>query len=149
LIDVFTLLMIRIGWQVSQAKDPITDQNNVTAVIRGDNASIEFRCAVGEKPSLAYVPDEFLGGGGTSYALRDFIYRFDGAKPELESWKHLNRYAVPYSEKRAAAFVTKMIGAKQLVIRAERYDGRRIDSIFDLTGAPQAFHQAFQACGIR
>jgi hypothetical protein len=149
MISMVLALMIRAGWEVTAAKDPITDRTNVTASIRGDNAQIIFRCAVGEKPTLSYVPDQFLGGGGISYQLRDFIYRFDAGEPQRESWKHLNSYATPYSTKRAVAFVTGMIGAKQLAIRAARYDGRQIDSTFDLTGAPQAFNKAFEACGIR
>jgi hypothetical protein len=149
MISVVLALAIRAGWEVTAAKDPITDSTNVTASIRGNNAKIIFRCAAGERPTLAYVPDEFLGGGGVRYALRDFIYRFDAGEPQRESWKHLNTYATPYSTKRAVAFVTGMIGARQLAIRAVRYDGRQIDSSFDLSGAPQAFKQAFEACGIR
>lgn len=146
---VMLALMIRADWQVSQAKDPITDRTNITASIRGDNASMVFRCAAGEKPSLTYQPDEFLGGGGIRYQLRDFIFRFDGGQPQMESWKYLDAYATPYSTKASVAFVTRMIRSRQLAIRSERYDGRLIDSIFDLEGAPQAFHEAFEACGIR
>lgn len=136
------------GWQVSQTPDSITDKLDVRATLRGDNAEIVFECSPGDKPSLIYAPDEFLGGGGVRYELRDFTYRFDGAAPQVESWKHLDRYATPYSTKAAVAFVIKMIGAGKLVIRAERYDGRLIDSSFELAGSPQAFDQAFKACGI-
>lgn len=142
-------LMVQAGWQVSEAKDPITDRINVTASIRGDNASIVFRCAAGEKPSLIYLSDEFLGGGGIRYQLRDFVFRFDSGQPKRESWKYLDGYAQPYSTKASVAFVAGIIQSNRLAVRAERYDGRRIESIFDLAGAPQAFHRAFEACGIR
>lgn len=136
------------GWQISEARDPITDKLEMTAKLRGDNAAIVFECAAGERPILSYQPDEFLGGGGIRYELRDFIFRFDAAKAERASWKHLDDYATPYTDKAAAAFVTKLLGSRKLAVRAERYDGRHIESLFDLDGAAQAFHQAFTACGI-
>lgn len=141
------------GWQVSDKRDPITDKTEVRATLRGDNAEMVFMCTAGEKATLIYAPDEFLGGGpgryGTQYQLRDFIFRFDGGQPQLESWKYLNTYAASYSTKSAAEFVTRMIQSHTLVVRAQRYDDRTIDSTFDLAGAPAAFHQAFEECGIR
>lgn len=131
---ILLALVIRGGWHVTQAKDPITDRNRVTATLQGDNAKIIFRCAAGDVPTLTYAPDEFLGGGGVRYALRDFIYRFDEGKAQLESWKYQDTYATAYSTKRAVEFVTKMLQARQLVVRAERYDQRLIDSSFDLAG---------------
>lgn len=142
-------LAAQVGWQVTRAVDPITDKTEVRASLRGDNADMVFSCAAGERPTLQYVPAEFLGGGGVRYALRDFTYRFDSQPAALESWKYLDHYAVPYSTKAAVAFVTKMIQSRKLVVRAERYDGRLIDSTFDLAGGAAAFHEAFEACRIR
>lgn len=153
---MFAALMavaLQSGWQVSDKRDPMTDKTEVRATLRGDNAEMVFMCTAGEKPMLIYAPDEFLGGGpgryGTQYDLRDFISRFDGGQPQLESWKYLNTYAAAYSTKNAVRFVANMIQSHTLVVRAERYDNRTIDSTFDLTGAPAAFHQAFEECGIR
>jgi len=140
------------GWQVTEKRDPMNDQLEVHATLRGDNAELIFMCGNG-KPVLIYQPDEFLGGGpgryGTAYDLRDFTYRFDASKPELESWKYLDRYAVAYSTANAVRFVTSMIKSQKLVVRALRYDRRTIDSTFDLAGSPAAFHDAFERCGIR
>lgn len=148
-----TAVALQTSWQVSQKRDPMTDKVEVSATLRGDNAAIVFMCAAGEKPTLVYTPDEFLGGGpgryGTQYDLRDFVFRFDGGRPELESWKYLDTYAVSYSTKSAVSFVSRIIQSQSLVVRAMRYDRRTIDSTFKLAGAPQAFHQAFETCGIR
>jgi hypothetical protein len=123
------------GWHVSQKQDPMTDKTEV------------------QKPMLVYQPDTFLGGGpgryGTAYGLRDFVFRFDGGKPQLESWKYLDTYAVSYSTKNAVQFVTRMLQARRLVVRAIRYDRQTIDSTFDLAGTAPALHQTFEACGIR
>jgi hypothetical protein len=144
---------VQPGWQVTTKADPLTDRVEVRAALRGDNADIAFLCSAGTKPLLVYEPDTFLGGGpgryGTAYDLRDFRFRFDAGQPQLESWKYLDTYAVSYSTKNAVQFVTSMIQSRRLVVRALRYDGRTIDSSFDLTGTPQALHQAFERCGIR
>jgi hypothetical protein len=141
------------GWQVTDAKDPITDKTEVRAALHGDTADLVFSCVRGEEPTLIYAPDEFLGGGfrpyGEQYALRNFTYRFDSQPALKEWWKYHDHNALPFTSENAAKFVTKMIQSKKLVVRAARYDGRTIDSSFDLAGAPQAFHQAFEACGIR
>jgi hypothetical protein len=141
------------GWHVSQKQDPMTDKTEVQAELRGDNASLILMCSAGEKPMLVYQPDTFLGGGpgryGTAYDLRDFVFRFDGGKPQLESWKYLDTYAVSYSTKNAVQFVTRMLQARRLVVRAIRYDRQTIDSTFDLAGTAPALHQTFEACGIR
>lgn len=143
-----SVLMLASQWTVTESLDPITDKNEVRAALRGDNAELVFLCARGEKPTLIYAPDGFLGGGIGRYELRDFIYRFDAEEPQRESWKYVRGYAAAYSEKRAAAFVTKMLQSQRLVVRAERYDRTVIDSTFDLTGSAAAFHETFGKCGI-
>lgn len=140
--------MFGTGWQVTEAVDPISDRVKVTARLDTDNAAIFFTCAKGEWPALSYQPQEFLGGAGLTFDVRSFIYRFDGRPAKRVGWRYFDRYATPVGRQAAVAFVTEMIKAKTLVIRAERYDHYLIDSSFRLDGAPQAFHQAFNACGI-
>lgn len=143
------LLALAVGqWTVDQKTDPMTDKADVTARLKGDAGSISFNCQYGQKPILAFESDGFLGGGIGRYELRDFVYRFDDGLPQLESWKYVRDYAVPYDQKRAVAFAMQMMKAKKLVIRAERYDRATIDATFDLTGSPQAFNEAFTKCGI-
>lgn len=142
-------LALQSHWEITRKPDPISDLTEVHATLRGDNAEITFMCTAGTTPVLIYQPDAFLGGGIGRYELRDFVFRFDGGKPQLESWKYVDNYAASYSTKNAVRFVTSMIQSRSLVVRAERYDRRTIDSTFDLAGTPQAFHEAFEACGIR
>jgi hypothetical protein len=72
-----------------------------------------------------------------------------GSTAESHSWKDLDTYAVSYSTKNAVQFVTRMLQARRLVVRAIRYDRQTIDSTFDLAGTAPALHQTFEACGIR
>jgi hypothetical protein len=138
------------AWSIEQTRDPINDRVEVHATVHGDNADLVFMCGDG-RPVLVYQPRAFLGASGgryTQYDLRDMVWRFDSGPPQSNSWKYLNEYAVPYNTKDTAAFVSKIIGSTRLVMRALRYDGATIDSTFDLTGAPQALRQTFEACGI-
>jgi hypothetical protein len=137
------------GWQVSEKPDPMNDQMRVVARLRGDNADMVFVCGGGRPPALRYSSDEFLGGRGGHRAGRDFTYRFDAAQPVPDRWWYFDSFAEPQNTKTTVAFVTKMIQSSKLAIRALRYDGYYVDSTFDLTGSPQAFDQAFRACGIR
>jgi hypothetical protein len=149
----FAFVAAPSSWEVTQKTDPITDKLEVRAALHGDNADIVFMCTRGgDRPVLIYEPKAFLGASGSRYVqydLRDFVFRFDGAPAQRESWKYLDTYAAPYNQKAAVAFVTRMIQSSRLVIRAERYDHATIDSTFDLAGTPAAFSEAFQACGIR
>jgi hypothetical protein len=143
--------VVQSSWEVTQKRDPITDQLEVHARLHGDNADLTFMCGGSGRPVLVYEPQSFLGAFGgryTQYDLRDMIWRFDGNSPQRDSWKYLNEYATPYDQKATIRFVTSMISSRHLVLRAERYDHATIDSTFDLTGAPQALNQAFTACGI-
>jgi hypothetical protein len=136
------------GWTVTEQRDPITDRTEVSASLEGDNAKLVFMCSAGTRSVLVYQPAVFLGGRGSSYELRDFVYRFDDGQPQRDSWKYLDAYATPYSEKAARAFTTRMLDARRLVVRAERYDRGTVDSAFDLTGSSKALGQAYSACGV-
>gem|GEM_PF-3548023 len=122
----------------------------VTTSVRGDNAQIEFECAISMAPTLLYRPDSDLGGDGLrKYVLKELTYRFDDGSPERQSWRYRTDYASANSQADAAAFVTQMIGARTLVVRAVRDDNSYVESVFDLTGSAEAFRTTFTACGIQ
>jgi hypothetical protein len=142
------ILMLLSGWHVSHSVDPMTDAAEATAVLVGDGGDLIVFCAQGGSPYLSFRSSTFLGGGIGRYELRDFYFRFDDAKMERQSWKYVRDEAFPYSDERAAEFVTKMIPAKQLRVRAVRYDRSYVDASFDLEGTAPALNEVFVSCGI-
>lgn len=146
---ISVMMMLAGGWQVERSVDPITDATRTVASLSGSGGSIVFFCARGKNPEISFRSDTFLGGSTSRRELRDFTYRFDDERAVRNSWEYVRDSVYPIGNKNSAAFVTKMVTAKRLRVRALRYDNVYVDGDFDLTGAAPALNEAFTRCGIK
>lgn len=133
-------------WTVTSRPDPISDHAEVDATLRGDAGTLSFMCSVGERSTLIVRPDRFLGGPLSRYELRDTWVRFDDRPATRVSWKYVDTYAVPYSEREMFELLAAARDAATLTIRLTSYDNSSVDVVFDLAGSAEAIAEARRHC---
>lgn len=134
-------------WSVTSQPDTMTDAEEVRAALSTEGGQLVILCSRGERTVMMVEPEVFLGGPISRYELRDTMVRFDQRPSRTNSWKYVNRYATPYSQREMVRLLREMQESSTFSIRLLRYDNVAIDLTFDVAGTAEVVAMLAQRYG--
>lgn len=139
------------AWHYEESVDAMTDFRRPRVISDGEGSSfIALACnRPGRGEVFVHVESgDYLGGRGTSYAVRRITYRFDDRAPIEGTWRYDSTFARSPG-RQVAPFLMGMSNSTRVAFRLVRYDGRTVDVTFDVRGAREAIDRIYAACGDR
>ena len=130
-------------------RDPMTDRVSAMAIVRSPEGRLEIGCdptryqgirLTAHSTRAWFAREEFVS------RARRFQFRFDRARPVRVRWETERRTAWVESSRTTRLMIQRARTAHRLAIRGEDLEGRRVDLIFDLTGAWPMIERAYNIC---
>ncbi|MGE0290868.1 MAG: hypothetical protein AB7P97_00800 [Hyphomonadaceae bacterium] len=140
------------AWRIEVVRDVMTDRARARTVLVSEarNAALIIQCESGAG-SRVYFGVEFQEYLGFSTdPIQEAMIRFDQEAPLTTRWLYENSIIQQTDQRRVAALVSVLRGARRVAVRALKWNLPRhnfVDATFDVTGSAEAIDAAYAACG--
>ena len=150
MIGLLALAMMQGPATFMEQADPMTDERLSVAMMTSGDAGFAIGCRGRDRSlQLIFMAGQHLIRTNWLTAARPFMFRFDNDEPVTSDWYYDGRFATQYSGPQLRRFLTRILSASRLRVRAYDYDGRAIDAEFAVEGIAPPLRQALQSCNDR